>query len=446
MISFLKLCLLALVIGLLQFGLVCLAVEPGAVQSTTGSSAQQSSDDTPASTPPNAPNPAPVVPGAQPPPPDSAPRLPIEIDDQVPVPEPSTAKPSESSADADSESDSLRTQPKSEQAEEPPPPSLREILDVMGEAELRGIFDLIKSNYVAASKLDDAELARVRIQGLITREEPAMQILPRSVAQKEVETAPYKSAVLREFGYLRLGPIEDATLERLDTTLQDFQAAGIQIIGLDLRASGKTGDANVAAAILRRFVSQGAEMFRLARSDADAARIFTATAEPLYRGTIILLVDSETRGAAELIAATLRAKREALVVGSRTAGELYEYADVPLKNGHVLRYAVSQVFIGDEVAKPGEGITPDVPVPFDPKDKWQKFKIADEKGIAAIVVEKERPRMNEAALVAGRNPELAELEDITNGGERSQIDPETIYDRVLQRALDLAATIPVLGQ
>ncbi len=441
-----RLFIISLFVVLLRVNPVCPAADPTGTQEPAVAPSQPSN--TNSSTPPLADPTAtpPTVPDATPQAPESAPRLIPEIDDQVPVPEPPPSKPAEQPGDPASEGDAPRAEPETEATEEPPVPSAREMLDDLGEAELRGIFELIKSNYVAASKFDDAELARVRVQGLLTREEPAMQLLPKSVADREPQTAPYKTAVLDEFGYVRLGPMEDATLERLDATLRDFQAAGLRTIGLDLRASGKTGDSNVAAAILRRFVAPGTEMFRLARSNADAARIFTATSAPLHSGTIILLVDADTRGAAELIAATLRAKNSALVVGGTTAGELYEYADVPLKNGHVLRYAVSQVFIGDAAATPGKGITPDVAVTSDLSRKWEKFKLADEKGVGATVFEKERPRMNEAALVAGRNPELAELEELSNGAERLQVDPETIYDRVLQRALDLAAALPVLGQ
>jgi hypothetical protein len=52
-------------------------------------------------------------------------------------------------------------------------------------------------------------------------------------------------------------------------------------------------------------------------------------------------------------------------------------------------------------------------------------------GVGPLVFEKERARLNEAALVAGTDPELAET-------------PETappLYDRPLQRAVDLVVAV-----
>ncbi len=377
--------------------------------------------------------PAPVSPNAAPD--TDANTLPVPaqvVDEQTPVPE--------------LEPPSARAPQPSPLPQPPPLATDREILDQLGEAELRGILNMVKDHYVGAPRLSETELARARIQGLLARESPAMKLIASGDTSTKFRTTEFKAAALRELGYARLGELNESTLERLDTAIRDFQKAGITVVALDLRASGASGDANIAAAILRRFLPQGIEMFRLSKVAPTEDRLFTSTSKPLHAGPIVLLVDHDTRGAAELVATVLAAKRDALIVGERTAGELFEYAEVTLKEGHTLRYAVAQVLVGDTAISPGKGLEPHIPVATSPDTKWRRFDIADRDGVAATVFEKERPRMNEAALVAGRNPELAQLEEISNGREdRLEPDPAAVFDLTLQRAVDLAATLPVLG-
>jgi hypothetical protein len=58
-----------------------------------------------------------------------------------------------------------------------------------------------------------------------------------------------------------------------------------------------------------------------------------------------------------------------------------------------------------------------------------------------FVVENARPHLNEAALIAGKNPELEAME----AAQRRSRAPEktTVRDPVLQRALDLVTTIAI---
>ncbi|MFM8809644.1 MAG: hypothetical protein ACKOJB_12230, partial [Chthoniobacterales bacterium] len=65
-----------------------------------------------------------------------------------------------------------------------------------------------------------------------------------------------------------------------------------------------------------------------------------------------------------------------------------------------------------------------------PEDKKAILDGALEKGIAGFVFESERARMNEAALVAGTNPEIDADESKTQ-----------LLDRPLQRAVDLVTAI-----
>ncbi len=53
--------------------------------------------------------------------------------------------------------------------------------------------------------------------------------------------------------------------------------------------------------------------------------------------------------------------------------------------------------------------------------------------------------MNEAALIAGVNPELAVQSDVPEGEHRGAEERKELVDPVIQRAVDIASAIGVLG-
>jgi hypothetical protein len=73
-------------------------------------------------------------------------------------------------------------------------------------------------------------------------------------------------------------------------------------------------------------------------------------------------------------------------------------------------------------------------------EKRQIFRLSAEKGMAPFVYETERPHLNEAALIAGTNPELdvAEAQRRNRGREK-----QPARDPVVQRALDLVTSLEI---
>jgi hypothetical protein len=80
-----------------------------------------------------------------------------------------------------------------------------------------------------------------------------------------------------------------------------------------------------------------------------------------------------------------------------------------------------------------------VDVPAETTEKILKQEL--EKGVSEFVFETERPRLNEAALVAGTNPDLDAAQAAQkNRGEKP---PAQLRDVVLQRAVDFITTITI---
>jgi hypothetical protein len=72
-------------------------------------------------------------------------------------------------------------------------------------------------------------------------------------------------------------------------------------------------------------------------------------------------------------------------------------------------------------------------------EKHQVFQASNEKGMAPFVNETERPHLNEAALIAGTNPELESAEQRRSRAQQTA----TPRDPMLQRALDVITSLEI---
>jgi carboxyl-terminal processing protease len=156
----------------------------------------------------------------------------------------------------------------------------------------------------------------------------------------------------------------------------------------------------------------------------------------------MVLADGDTSGAAEAVASALRFYDKALVIGQPTAGRAAEYSDLPLPGGKILRVAVAEAVSPEGRSLFPDGIRPDLPVEMPAANKRQIFQLSAEKGMGPFLYEAGRPHMNEAALLAGTNPEV---EAWGAAQQRRGRGPEKqpAHDLVLQRALDVVTSLEV---
>ena len=75
-------------------------------------------------------------------------------------------------------------------------------------------------------------------------------------------------------------------------------------------------------------------------------------------------------------------------------------------------------------------------------EKRQIFQLSGEKGMSPFVYEAGRPHMNEAALLAGTNPEVEAAEAAQQRRGRAP-EKQAPHDPVLQRALDVITSLEV---
>ena len=114
------------------------------------------------------------------------------------------------------------------------------------------------------------------------------------------------------------------------------------------------------------------ELFTL-KSSTGAPQIYRTTSAPqslaaeLAKSPLLLLVNGQTRGSAEVLVGALRTQDRGIVIGGPTAGLPVAWQDHPLSDGRVLRLATAKIVFpkGSELFP--AGIAPDIMIQVDSK-------------------------------------------------------------------------------
>jgi hypothetical protein len=321
-----------------------------------------------------------------------------------------------------------------------PTPGTQQLIDSLGQADLQAAISLLKNNFATPDAITETELNRATLSGLLVRMPGALMLLPARESAPAESAAPFYSEIFQgRIGYLRLGALTSANLKELDKKLEEFATKKADALIVDLRDS-ETGDFSTAAEFAKRFCPKGKTLFTLRKPAARQDRVFNSDRDPAFQGLTTALMDGETAGGAEALGAALRFYGKVLIIGQPSAGRAVEYSDLPLPSGKVLRVASAEaVGPGGQSLFPG-GVKPDLPVEMPPAEKRQIFRLNAEKGMAPFVYETERPHLNEAALIAGTNPELDVAEEQRRNRGREK---QPARDPVLQRALDLVTSLEI---
>ncbi len=321
------------------------------------------------------------------------------------------------------------------------PLTTRTAVDALSDADLDQVISLLKENYINPGALSDEELKRATVQGIIDRIAPGATIIEAPAADAN-QVSPFRAEILDgRIAYVRLGATVPSNVGELDAALQNFADKKLGALVLDLRATPPSAEFEQTAEVCRRFSPKGKILFSVKKPNLKQEQILTSKDDPKFRGIIVVLVDPDTAGNAEIIASVLRTHVRAMIIGQQTKGEAVEFAELPLGGGKLLRVAVAEIALPDNVAVFPGGVKPDLGVEIAQETTNEVLQRELEKGVSEFVFETERPRMNEAALVAGTNPELDAIQAAQkNKGEKPK---PPLRDAALQRAVDFITTIAI---
>jgi C-terminal processing protease CtpA/Prc len=317
--------------------------------------------------------------------------------------------------------------------------------------EFKEVYELLRAH---AGAVSEADLDRAAVEGLLARlSSRAWLINPAKTSTTETNIAHVPSTAIfdESYGYIRIARVGAHLPDEFAAALSRLAATNkLKGLVLDLRyADGN--DYAAAVKVADRFL--GSEQPLL---DWGNGVVKSTDKTNAFRQPVAILVNQFTTGAAEALAAVLRQKDIGLLIGTNTAGQASITKDFPLKNGEVLRIAVSPIKTGD--GELVERLKPDIQVDVSAEDERAYFVDAYKSlsrapaggGASTNVVSlsvtnrSPRKRLNEAELVRmlreGENPD----EEVAKPSHAFESSKPVITDPALARAIDLLKALAVV--
>lgn len=296
---------------------------------------------------------------------------------------------------------------------------------------LNEVVDLVRSH---ATGLDAARLNTLAVEGLV--EKLAGQVrwkAPPDASATNPAAGPAARVFDGKIGYVRPAELDPASAAALAKAVSSLAATN-KCTGwlLDLRCVGGT-DFAAAAAVADVFTPPGQAILDW----GGGMQVGGPKTNP--PAPLAVLVNAETRGAADALAASLRANNLALLFGSPTGGEAAKFEDFTLSNGAVLQIATGVLLTGDGAAVPVAGQKPDIAVSVSPAAERSYLQDPYGGTEANPLGSPLRRRINEAELVRERRGESAPA-----GAQHPAASPKVIRDPVLARAVDFLKGLEIL--
>jgi C-terminal processing protease CtpA/Prc len=326
-------------------------------------------------------------------------------------------------------------------------------------ADFKEVYDLIKGHLAG---LSDTALDRAAVEGLVSALGPKVSLVTTGAVTRPASGTGFlvKSNLFDgDIAYLRIGKIDEGLAPALRSAVEQLgSSAKLKGLALDLRYA-RGDDYGAAASVADLFLKRERPLLNWGKGVVESKEKSDAITLP-----VAVLVNRQTAGAAEALAAILRETGAGLILGGKTAGQALIAQEFPLKNGDVLRIATTPVLLGDGTPMSTEGLAPDITVAVTPEQERvyyaDAFKTMPKSDLlagsglslsnntaASTNRAARRTRLNEAELVRERREGLsldtAPTDDLTNVREPEYEKP-VVRDPTLARALDLLKGLAVV--
>jgi hypothetical protein len=339
----------------------------------------------------------------------------------------------------DGESAATRPAPSAgETAPIPPDP-----LASLDGAQIQDLFQWLSRHVTDPALISQDALNRAALRSLLHDPRTGAQIVETEAATPLPVHPPLLARLRPTAAYAQPGPLTGENLRALATFLGSLPPEVTTLL-LDLRAPQPPAPIAAAATLASLFLPEKTPLFLLQSSAtsspaavplAPAPLLHSATGPLAWDRRVWLLLDERTPPPAELAAQLLVHHLQAVSFGTPTPGSLTETIDRPLGPHLRVRLPAATVCWPDGTRLTGTALVPQVRVPAAPDSREALLTLTDPAALPALLLETDRPRPNEAALMAGTPPELTTTRLPT---------PAPRPDPVLQQAIDLLETSALL--
>ena len=168
--------------------------------------------------------------------------------------------------------------------------------------------------------------------------------------------------IIKNIGYVRLTTFSDTTTSGLEKSVDEIKkklGEKFQGLILDLR-NNPGGLLNQSISVTDAFLSQGEIVSTQGRKDNDTSRVFAKKGDIINGKPMIVLINSGSASASEIVAGALKDHSRAIIVGTRSFGKGSVQSIIPLSGNGAMRLTTARYYTPSGVSIQAKGIEPDI--------------------------------------------------------------------------------------
>jgi|TARA_B110000503_G_scaffold66420_1_gene104256 carboxyl-terminal processing protease len=296
------------------------------------------------------------------------------------------------------------------------------IIAVNGES-LRGL-----SINEAVSQLRGPIGSSIKITVVRNEEEPFELEIKRDV----IKIKSVKHNIINNVGYVRLTTFSETTTEGLKTAVEKIKKEiGDNFLGLilDLR-NNPGGLLNQSISVSDAFLNQGEIVSTKGRKNDDASRVFAKKGDIINGKPLIVLINSGSASASEIVAGALKDHSRAIIIGTRSFGKGSVQSIIPLAGNGAMRLTTARYYTPSGISIQAKGIQPDIIV---------------EAGITEANKDKKKNRREENLKGALDNKTTKSKDENPEPKIKLTVTEKLIQDNQVSRAIDLIRGISLFN-
>ena len=296
------------------------------------------------------------------------------------------------------------------------------IIAVNGES-LRGL-----SINEAVSQLRGPIGSKIKITVVRNEEEPFELEIKRDI----IKITSVKHNVINNVGYIRLTTFSETTTEGLEIAVEKIQKEiGDNFLGLilDLR-NNPGGLLNQSISVSDAFLNQGEIVSTKGRKKDDASRVFAKKGDIINGKPLVVLINSGSASASEIVAGALKDHSRAIIIGTRSFGKGSVQSIIPLAGNGAMRLTTARYYTPSGISIQAKGIQPDIIV---------------EAGITEANKDKKKNRREENLRGALDNKNKKSKDENPEPKIKVTVTEKLIQDNQVSRAIDLIRGISLFS-
>jgi carboxyl-terminal processing protease len=296
------------------------------------------------------------------------------------------------------------------------------IIAVNGES-LRGL-----SINEAVSQLRGPIGSKIKITVVRNEEEPFELEIKRDI----IKITSVKHNVINNVGYIRLTTFSETTTEGLEIAVEKIQKEiGDNFLGLilDLR-NNPGGLLNQSISVSDAFLNQGEIVSTKGRKKDDASRVFAKKGDIINGKPLVVLINSGSASASEIVAGALKDHSRAIIIGTRSFGKGSVQSIIPLAGNGAMRLTTARYYTPSGISIQAKGIQPDIIV---------------EAGITEANKDKKKNRREENLRGALDNKNTKSKDENPEPKIKLTVTEKLMQDNQVSRAIDLIRGISLFS-